>query len=82
MTVETAQRRLLEALAQLHRAGADGDGGDPLAALCLGLDIARHLEAGDVADDPLGPVLAALQDLTLAVRADLAEAGTGVAWTP
>jgi len=84
VTVETAQRRLLEALADMHHSGDGGDGhpSDPLTALCLGLDFARHMDPDDHGRDPVGPVLTALEDLALAVRGDLVRAEQDIAWTP
>lgn len=71
MSVDLAQRRLLEALAALERdSRADGGVGSPLALLAAGIDLAR--EQAEAEDQPsMARAMAALIDLVAAVQADL-----------
>ena len=83
MTVETAQRHLLEALADLdHTRCPNGRAGDPLTALYLGLDFARHMDPDTDEDGPLWPVFTAFEDLILAVRQDLRQPDSRLAGVP
>lgn len=77
MTTEAAQRRLLEALSALDRAGcAATPPTDALAELVGGMAVARGLIASAL--PPLARVYEALEDLALAVRADNARAADEV----
>ena len=76
MSVDIAQRRLVEAIAGMHetRTGSLVKDGNPLAALALGVALAR-LQAGfdGNVDVSLSPVLRALEGLILAGRDDLVQ---------
>jgi hypothetical protein len=79
MEIQTAQNRLLDVLVDLHRCGVpDGcEAADPLAGLYLGLSWARR-SGPDAEHGPLSEVLSALQELVLAVRADVLRDDEGV----
>lgn len=72
MTTDTAQRRLLEALAALYSdPHADpGLAADPLVAIAAGFDFARRL-AEQESQRTTAAVFAALIDLTESVHTDL-----------
>jgi hypothetical protein len=72
MEIQTAQIRLVDALVDLHYCGLpDGcEPADPLAGLYLGLCWARR-SGPDAEQGPLSEVMSSLQDLVLAVRADV-----------
>ena len=75
-STETAQRRLLEALAELGRTpGLDhGTAETPLAAVAIGARFTAELFAGGGAEQAaMSPVYAAFADLVTAVDADLME---------
>jgi hypothetical protein len=76
MNIETAEHRLLEVLVstELNRGRQGVEAGDPLLALSIGLSCARNIDAQTDADGPIGPVLAALEDLVLAVRSEVHQA--------
>ena len=74
MKTEVAQRRLLEALADLYRvpSSTPRESADPLAAFIVGVRVGV-VDARQSGEDESADVFAAFADLAQAVHADLKE---------